>query len=1138
MSRKANFRSGERRWRPSPLVLALGAALPLLGLQSAGAAPFNIAEVPLAVGGSLPPNLMYIHDDSGSMYWSFLPDGLGKSYQRGTSVTYNRQYYNPDVVYLPPVDHNGNSLGDASFSSAWFNGYDLSGRASNRVNLGSNFRATWGYDGDWVNSGERAFYHVFSPPRPGCASPGSITDNDCYVKVVLPSAQEQNFANWYSYYRTRAYAAKAGVSRAFATIDGGLRVGYGRINKGSNSTIDGASVPVLQRGVREFTGTAREDFYDWLFSVPASGSTPLRRALNAAGRYFENDNAIGPWSTTPGVSGGNHLSCRKSFTILMTDGYWNGSFSGLGNVDNTGGPTITGPNSQSFTYSAVSPFRDDASDTVADIAMHYWKRDLSTLDNEVPTSALNPAFWQHMVTMPITFGIVGAISKDDAFDAIISGATINWPTPVVSVDDSRKVDNVLHAAVNSRGDYFSANNPQEFETELKKALAAVNEKIGSASGAVVSSPNLDSDTLVYKAIFDTADWSGEYLAFEFDADGKVKPNEKWKASELIPGPSTRQIYTWHPDDGRGADFLWGDLTPTQKVWLNDDVNLLNYLRGDRSKEGTGSGDFRRRSGLLGDIINSTAALVGTEDFGYGNATGLPTALREAYKSRRNSASYKGRSKTIYVGANDGMLHAFDALTGVERFAYVPNALFDGGRLADLADKDYAHHYYVDGSPKAADAYLDGSWRTILVGSTGAGGRAYFALDVDNATSFNKSKVLWEFTDPELGYAVGQASIVRTESGHWVAIFGNGYNSDSHRAQLFILDLKTGALLKQLDTGVGSFANSNGLSRPVAIDSNLNGNADLVYAGDMRGNLWKFDISGDPSDWSIAFEGGGAPKPLFKAVSASAAVQHIQGAPNAGRFTGQGKPEVMVYFGTGKYLEVGDQGTTSPVNSLYGVIDECGVKFLAPGTPNPSRPSGCDSASGDAKVLRSNLLEQEIILEQMKASFTNEDGNTFEHDIRLVSNNSMTASHKGFYLDLIPPGASAQGERYVGQPRIRDDRVQYITMVPDPDPCRAGGVSWFMELDPASGGRTSHGVFDLNKDGEFNGDEFMSNPSNPSEKIPVSGRRNPGGIVNDPPAETTGTDGSGQECVTDSSGQIICSDVNRRQAGRRSWQQIR
>ena len=261
--------------RPRLLVAAVLAAIPILHASVSYAAPFDISNVPLYLGGTLEPNLMYIHDDSGSMFWSFLPDNASSNAIRATSNTANLQYYDPTATYLAPVDHNGNSLGDASFTLAWFDGYDLANRNSNRVNLSTSFRATWGYSGSWIGSSQAAYYHEFSPPRPGCAAPGNTTDTDCYVKVVVPVAQRQNFANWYSYYRTRVYAAKAGISRAFATLGEGIRVGYGRINDGSSNTIDGKSLQVIQRGVRGFSGTAREQFFDWLFAAPASGGTPL-----------------------------------------------------------------------------------------------------------------------------------------------------------------------------------------------------------------------------------------------------------------------------------------------------------------------------------------------------------------------------------------------------------------------------------------------------------------------------------------------------------------------------------------------------------------------------------------------------------------------------------------------------------------------------------------------------------------------------------------------------------------------------------------------------------------------------------------------------------------------------------------------
>ncbi|MBI1904766.1 MAG: hypothetical protein HYS20_00795 [Rhodocyclales bacterium] len=1119
MSKKRNQLNRRAVMRPRMLVMAVLSAMPLLHATVTQAAPFDISNVPLYLGGTLDPNLMYIHDDSGSMYWSFLPDNASSNSVLATSSSANLQYYNPTATYLPPVDHNGDSLGDASFTAAWFDGYDLASRASNVVNLSTSFRATWAYAGSWIGGAQPAYYHQYSPPRTNCTTVAEMvsTNTNCYVKVVVPTAQQQNFANWYSYYRTRVYSAKAGISRAFATLGEGIRVGYGRINDGTSDTIDGKSVPVIQRGVRAFSGTSRQQFFDWLFAAPASGSTPLRRSLDAAGKYFDNDNAVGPWSTTPGVSGGEHLSCRKSFTILMTDGYWNGSASGpaLANNDGTSGPSHSGPDDPSYTYSAVSPFTDTYSGTLADVAMYYWKNDLSSLDNRVKPTPLDPAFWQHMSTYAIGFGLAGAVDPDAAFDAITSGATITWGNPSGTASIPAKIDDLLHAGVNSRGGYFSANNPTEFSDALAKTLAAISDATSTASAAVANSTRLDGNTMVYQAKFDSGDWTGELLGYKLDTTtGLLGTADPKKASEGIDAHGARKLFTWRTDAGKGIVFDWDELSGAQQADLGSKA-MVNYLRGDKSNEGTGATKFRIRNSALGDIVNSTATFVGTQDFGYGTASGLTASERDSYKTRRADGSYKSRTQMLYFGANDGILHAVQANDLKEVFGYVPNILFSGGHLAALADKDYTHRYYVDGSPRAADARVGGAWRTVLVGSTGAGGRAYFAMDVEDAPSFDKSKVLWEFTEPDVGSALGQASIVRTESGNWVALFGNGYNSDGHTARLFILDLQTGAKLAELDTEVGTDASPNGLSTPLAVDSDLNGNADLVYAGDMYGNLWKFDLSGsNSSQWKIAYKSGPNPMPLFKAEDSGGKAQPITAKPQAARFASRGKPEIIVYFGTGKFFEVGDQGAVSDPQTLYGVVDEC-----------ITDTSGSCGTASVAEVRRSNLVEQTINVEAYNVPF-----GSFTSDIRLISDNPITPSHKGFFIDLISPVKGLQGERIVVEPVVSEDRVEFISMIPNPDPCGEGGESWFFALNPTTGGQTKFSPFDLNKDGDFSDKEFYNDGS---KDVPVNGRRHPGGIVNGPPAGPKDC-----EFVTDSGGNLSCEKKETAASGRRSWRQIR
>jgi type IV pilus assembly protein PilY1 len=336
------------------------------------------------------------------------------------------------------------------------------------------------------------------------------------------------------------------------------------------------------------------------------------------------------------------------------------------------------------------------------------------------------------------------------------------------------------------------------------------------------------------------------------------------------------------------------------------------------------------------------------------------------------------------------------------------------------------------------------------------------------------KVLWEITDkndPTLGVTLGQATIARTENnsallvpnslvngsdkmtrgGRWVALFGNGYNSegdsgdsatstefdtpgfnaaDPQQARLFIVDLQTGKILRRLDTKSGGSATPNGLSTPVALDLNGNGAVDWVYAGDMLGNLWKFDLSSDnPMDWKV----GNGGHPVLTAKDAAKKRQPITAKPNAMRHNNG----IMVYFGTGQFFEMGDQENVAP-QTFYGVFDACGAT------------AGCTQAT----LSRIGLLEQKLT--------------PLGPDYRVLENNSIDFTlKKGFFIDL-PDG----GERALSQPLIWTDRIIFNTIVPvlpaGTDICAVGGsVGWLMEISPFSGGKLAFSVFDSNGDRQIN-----------------------------------------------------------------------
>ncbi|WP_341645050.1 pilus assembly protein [Thauera sp. SDU_THAU2] len=1125
------------------------AILGLAGTLTATAAPLDISQVPPTLGQTLAPNILYIHDDSSSMTRAYMPDANSSdSVKRYTSSTWNGMYFNPNVDYLPPLNHQGESLGDASFTSAWRNGY-LSNRNSYKRNLSNDYRVTKTLSGStdtlstsWTDTAyKKAFYHQFTSSQSGCN--GSITNENCYVLKVVTPEQEQNFANWYSYYRTREMAAKAGISRAFAQLGEGARLGYGQINKSAGS-IDGRSINTVVRGVREFRDDPddsskryRKQFFDWLLGMSSpGGSTPLRRALDSAGLYYEDARDIGPWSTTPGVSGGNHLSCRKSFTILMTDGFWNGSeaetAAARANNDGTEG----------------NPFADDHSNTLADVAMYYWKKDLRPdLDDRVPPTNRDPATWQHMTTYTVGLGVepanitsggtpLATNVKETVFAALgdPSKPTIGWPAP--SNNNISTIADLLHAGVNGRGDFFSADNPAAFAEAMQSALASIIDQVGAIAPLGQSSSNSTADTMLYQAKFDTIDWSGSLTATEFDpVTGNLKAIAAWSSSL----PSARNILSYNTATNSGISFQWDDISDQQKTQLGskDGLNgegVLDWVRGKQTKEEP-NGAFRKRrsTGLIGDIVNSKPLYVGARNDGYARAAGIPQAQREAYQTRLASDAFRKRQRTVYVGANDGMLHAFNTGThiddgddvfeptedfnngnGVETFAYVPAAVY--ANLPALAHPEYLdrHLYFVDGSPVAGDAWIGGAWKTVLVGSTGAGGRSYFALDIENPTGMNAEKILWEFTHDELGLSIGQATIARTASGHWVAIFGNGYNSKSHRAQLFIVNLSDGSLLRKIDTGIGSNSQSNGMGAPQVVDFNLDGNADLVYAGDYHGNLWKIDLTDtDPNKWAIAFGN----KALIKATDSKGNSQPITAQPTVRRHPSRGG--LVIYFGTGKLMLVGDQGDLSE-QALYGIFDLCGSIVS-----DDCKTTGTneDATAKAQRVLKTELLEQDIY-EEDKAEFGD-----VTWDYRLITQNALDPTkHRGFFITLLPPSDVAKGERVTGPASVAfSDRVIFTTILPNDDPCEQGADGWIIEIDPFSGGRTDYSVFDMNRDGLFNAGDQKGNTV-------VSGRRTPGGAT---PAVLHGAERSYKIGTQAGPNQSIANKPDPNLVNRQSWQQM-
>ncbi|WP_394752086.1 pilus assembly protein [Crenothrix sp.] len=625
---------------------------------------------------------------------------------------------------------------------------------------------------------------------------------------------------------------------------------------------------------------------------------------------------------------------------------------------------------------------------------------------------------------------------------------------------------------NEPDNYVLATNPKKLIDALNQAFIKINAQSSSASAVAVNTTRLDTGTQVYQAKFNTEDWRGELQAFNVDINtGGITP--AWEASTKFPSPGNRKLYTFNPlavGGARGVVFKWDSLTTDQKNYLNESNKgslRVDWLRGDDTGEQKKPGGaFRNRTGILGDIVNSDPVYVKNEDYGYADLSGVEGSR---YKDFRVSSTYSNRRPMIYVGANDGMLHGFDAnkAGGNEMLAYIPNALFP--ELSKLVSPLYTHQYYVDGATSVGDVYDGTQWHTLLVGSTGAGGRAVFALDVTNPDTFGSSNVWWEFTntdDADLGYTLAQPSVVRMQDGHWVVVVGNGYNSDNGHAVLFVLDALTGAILKKLDTGAGTATNKNGLSSPIALDTNNDHSVDTVYAGDLYGNLWKFDVSGNISSWTIVDN-----KPFFIACTTSGTVcnaanrQPITSKLNVGKVgASQNGMGIMLYFGTGKYVEIGDNVVSgSPqVQTFYGLWDK-------------------GSAITDRNMLQAQTIDYE-------GSATTVKGVASNKPVRVVSKKPVcyaatssgctaTSTLKmGWSLNLLKPGNIAEGERAVSFPLVRRGLVVFSTVIPNADACSSGGKSRLMEVDALTGGEFSAAAFDVNGDGKVDG----------SDKITVAG----------------------------------------------------
>ena len=531
--------------------------------------------------------------------------------------------------------------------------------------------------------------------------------------------------------------------------------------------------------------------------------------------------------------------------------------------------------------------------------------------------------------------------------------------------------------------------------------------------------NLTSgNEVIYRAEYIAGQWTGQLSANAIDAYAQVDPYPAWSVTDagLLLASNNwdtgRRIATVKSDGTRIA-FRWNLLQTSQQdsIDTNDakSANIVNYVRGDRSNEAPAGAAFRPRTSVLGDIQHSTLL-----------------------HWRHNDGS-----RRLYVGANDGMLHVFNAATGDEVFAYVPSMIIP--KLKLLVANPYVHTLYVDGPLSIANVVLSGpSASTLLVGGLGGGGRGLFCLDVTTPNVSTEteaaSKIKWEISNAtsgfaNLGYTYAEPKFARLNTGAAAVVVGNGYvNAGNGQASLYLINADTGALLREIGTGSGTTSNPNGLSSPTLVDVNSDGKVDYVYAGDIDGNLWKFDLTGtDISAYSVT------------KIHTTSPAQAITTAPVVYAHPAGGR---MVIFGTGRMLNAAD-ATSTATHYVYGLWD--------------GRPT-TNTTWLNQTLTETTVTPPSGVPLRVRTGSTNVP-------------NWLSGGHMGWRLTL------PAGERIVGENPLYNDERFYFTStnptIPPPAADRPKGANWLQEVNYLTGGSPPRPVFDINHDGLFDASDLVS-----------------------------------------------------------------
>ena len=966
----------------------------LVSHASVIAAPLELADTPPGSGFKPPrPNVILTLDNSGSMGFMFEGERcVTREYLESPNTRSGHPYVRPGIDYF--FDANG---------ELWYNFRFLRGNFSLAGGFAGGPCAVLRRNGTYTALGKVS---------------ETIFRSQVVVRTVNGVEYVKPDPNQVAPITTLKNSLRDAIdaSSELTSADKGIRLAWQSMH--NNGEILNATTlsPSAENSMKVFDASRKTRFLSYLDSLNPYGGTPSHKMMSQAFNYMSMPKSVrSPWAKSPGTQELPYLECRRSYHIFLTDGAWSKPDSSSylsGEQDGISWPSI-GYN-PSANWARI--YNGGGTSTLADWAFKSWATDLQpSIDNKlildssydpagssviggvtVPNKwnpAYNPADWQHLVTYtigytPVAYKWPSRPTFDSSWEtasattlannfggdfANIYNKSVSWPVLDPNIAQSLRPDtssDLWHTALNGRGRFYPVDTGQRLTAAFTEIFNKITSDTPPASSSASASGtnNVYTDVGLYTTGFDsTKAWKGYVDSKILQTDGTTVTNPDWgvdagqavttadKLDALTPAQiKQRLILSVNDATSIGVPFVWKDnagrftLSEEQRKALSGSTadaalgeQRVDYLRGDRSREDDRV--FRKRQSRQGDIVNSNVWYVGKPASGYGDASYLSFV-----RSARSADD-----AMIYVGGNDGMLHGFSAKNGQERIAYVPKGVIPA--LHELTNPKYEHKFYVDGSPFAGDVKVGSQWKTMLVGTLGAGGRGYFVLDVTDPDSFNSSNagslVVLDATqvprdktglpdaagvDPDLGhifsapvphetYSMRASQVAKMNNGRWAVVLGNGYNSANEKPVLYIQYLDGDKSVHKLaPTVVGSDAQENGLSAPRLVDINGDDTPDVIYAGDLKGNMWKFDVtSNNPAQWNVAFAG----QPLFKAcersdatgtvVGASCVPQPITAAPTV-RINDAGRG-MMVAFGTGRNLTVADRSSTDK-QAVYSVLD--------------------------------------------------------------------------------------------------------------------------------------------------------------------------------------------------------------------------